>query len=137
MRLSRTLVIAALVAVPVLTPIASHAQVTGSNTSSGTDASSGNAQGTNSASGQTGGSYGAFGVVNRNSMVVSLPTGTLPAGPGPVSPGVPAIGPAVNPAVQLSTILTGAESFCAANVFISLIRRTTGDRHLRRSFFAR
>jgi hypothetical protein len=60
--------------------------------------------GMSSASGQTGGSYGAFGVVNRNSVVVSLPTGALPAGPGPASPGVPAVGPAVNPAVQLSAL---------------------------------
>ena len=52
--LYRVLIVAALVAAPVLVPVASYAQVTGSNDSSNTDASSGNAQGTNSASGQTG-----------------------------------------------------------------------------------
>jgi len=54
MRLGRILVVAALVAAPLLTPIASFAQVTGSNSSDGTSASSGDAKGTNSASGQTG-----------------------------------------------------------------------------------
>jgi hypothetical protein len=54
MRLGRILVIAALVAVPVLAPVASYAQVNGSNTTSGGDATSGDANGTNSAAGQTG-----------------------------------------------------------------------------------
>jgi hypothetical protein len=53
--------------------------------------------------GQTGGSYGALGIANRNSVVVSLPPGTLPAGPGAVSSVNPA-GPVANPAVQLSAL---------------------------------
>src|SRR5919206_2731321 len=54
MRLRRIFVVAALVAVPVLAPVASFAEVNGSNTTSGGDAASGDANGTNSAAGQTG-----------------------------------------------------------------------------------
>jgi hypothetical protein len=51
---TRILVVTALVAAPVLTPIASYAQVNGSNSSDNSSASSGDANGTNNASGQTG-----------------------------------------------------------------------------------
>jgi len=53
--------------------------------------------GMSNSAGQTGGSYGAFGVPNRNNMVAASPAGPPPAGSVP-------LGPAVNPAAQLSAL---------------------------------
>jgi hypothetical protein len=52
--------------------------------------------GTTGSTSQSGGNYGALGIANRNSVVVALPGGFVPAGPGPnlASPGAAAIGQA-------------------------------------------
>jgi len=136
MRLRRTLVIAALVAVPVLAPTASYAQVTGSNNSSNSDASSGDANGTNATTAQTGPATNSTGtnVQNGNNRTSINQTTNVKTGDvvvGQVIGGVVANGNLVINATNNSENVDGtsgdAEGHNTADVVTGLVSTDDGS----------